>query len=109
MAYSMPPAEVMGTAAGILTGELAKRWGKSAGESMIGSGESGRSLGAAVGAALGHYMGASLTKGIVNIAMGDLFGLAMNTMVTSPTTAACHGLWALFEKSEKTESKEAGA
>lgn len=108
MAYSMPPAELVGAAAGILTGELTKEWGRSAGESMMGGGESGRTIGAAFGAALGHYVGASMSKGMVNIAMGDLVGLAMNTMVTSPTTAALHGLWAFFEK-PATESKKNSA
>jgi len=104
MAYSMPPAEVLGTVAGYFAGEWTKEWGKSAGESIVGSGETGRGLGAALGAAFGHYVGASVTKGVVNMAMGDLLGLAMNTMVTSPTTAALHGIWALFEKPKKNEA-----
>ena len=106
MAYSMLPAELVGTAAGVFGGELTKKWGKSAMESMSGSDESVRSLGAALGATIGHYVGASVAKGIVNLAMGDVIGLAMNAMVTSPTTAAIHGMWAFFEKTGPSKAKE---
>lgn len=97
MAYSMPPAEVLGTFAGIASGELGKSFVATTAEAFPVAGEVGRAVSEATAAAVAHYLGAASVKGLINLSLGDLFGLCMNTTVTSPTSAAFHGMWVLLQ------------
>ena len=103
MAYSMPPAELFGTFAGIVTGEVGKSLGRTVARAVPVAGKAGRAVSEAMGATSAHFIGAATAKGLWNVGLGDVFGLCMNTMVTSPTSAGLHGVWVLLENLQAGE------
>lgn len=103
MAYSMPPAELLGTFTGVATGEVGKYLGKTVARAVPVAGKTGRAVSEAMAATSAHFIGAAIVKGLWNVGLGDVFGLCMNTMVTSPTSAGLHGIWVLLENLQSGE------
>ena len=109
MAYSMPVAEVLGTVAGLASGELARPLGRAVADVFPVAGKAGRALNEALAAISAHYVGAATVKGLINAGLGDLFGLCMNTTVTSPASAGLHGVWVLMENLQEKEDQKASS
>ena len=86
MVWSMLIAEPVGTAAGIVGGELANTVSEEVAKAL----EIDQSTAELITTATGHFVSAVISKGIVNVAAGDPIGLGINP-ITSILTSIAHG------------------
>ncbi|MCP5419740.1 MAG: hypothetical protein H6970_10650 [Gammaproteobacteria bacterium] len=86
MPWSMPLAEPLGSVAGFVAGEVVHRFAHRIAENL----DLNETQVKFIGTAAAHFMVATVTKGVANIACGDPIGFGINP-ITSFATALAHG------------------
>lgn len=89
MVWSMPVAEPVGILVGLVCGRIGARYGRDCAKSC----EVPEWVGVVLGAVIAHYLAGAAARGVVNTAMVDPVGGAVNLAVTSPTAALLHAIY----------------